>query len=605
MCGITGMYSLKKDMRINPATVVKMRALLGHRGPDDCGIYISPDQRFCFGHNRLSIIDLSPAAHQPMSDEDGKIWISYNGEIYNYLQLQNELKEKGYTFRSKSDTEVIIQGYREWGIDGLLERLRGMFAFAIYDIRGGIPELILARDRFGIKPLYYYYDEQVLIFSSEVRAIKSVLVRPEKNQEAEVAFLVFGYIPAPLTTVRGVSSLPSGTYMTVERDNKKCVRYYRLIDCFQRQKIISQPKDIYFTLKNILDETVSLHLISDAPLGIFLSGGIDSSSLVALASRSRNTPITTLSVIFDEKEYSEILYQRLIADRFKTDHREIKISEGDFYNEVDKIFEAMDQPTVNGINTYFVSKAAKQAGLKTVLSGIGGDELFCGYDSFKRIGLTRNIQRLPRLLKFPLVLAERLNNRWCKLSYLQSEDPLSLYLTMRSLFIPKDASRILGIAKKEVEDVIKKFIPSSLPLNPLDWLSYMEINFYLQNQLLKDTDFMSMHHSLETRVPFLDHILAEFVISADSSLKVNKKIPKELLVKSMPNVLPHNIIFRRKQGFVFPFDIWLRKKGKEFFKGLVSESNIRNKKFTEYLWHLFEQNRVHWSRVWALVVMFR
>lgn len=600
------MYSLKKDKRINPAIVVKMRDSLRHRGPDDCGIYISPDQRFCFGHNRLSIIDLSAAAHQPMSDEDGKIWISYNGEIYNYLQLQNELKEKGYTFRSKSDTEVIIQGYREWGIDGLLEKLRGMFAFAIYDIRDKIPKLILVRDRFGIKPLYYYCDEQLLIFSSEVRAIKSALVGPEKNQEAEVAFLVFGYIPAPLTTVRGVYSLPCGSYMTVEGDNKKCVRYYRLIDCFQRQKIISQPKDIYSTLKNILDEVVSLHLISDAPLGVFLSGGIDSSSLVALASKIRDEPITTLSIIFEEEAYSEIPYQRMITQQYRTDHRQIKVTEKDFYDEIDNIFEAMDQPTVDGINTYFVSRAAKQVGLKSVLSGMGADEIFCGYESFKKIWPLKAIFSLPRFLKSPFVLSDNLNDRWRKLIYFKNDDYLSLYLAIRGLFIPKDAARILDISEKEVEETIRKIPLNPYPLlcNPIDWLSYMEINFYLENQLLKDTDFMSMYHSLETRLPYLDHILVDYIFSIDSTLKINKNTPKPLLVRSLKDMLPDAIVFTKKRGFIFPFDPWIRKRGEELLQETVSEGNI-NKKYTASLWRKFEIGRLHWSRLWALVVAAR
>ena len=610
MCGITGIYSLKREEDIGfDNSIIQMREALLHRGPDDRGVYISPDKRFYLAHTRLSIIDLTASGHQPMSDQEGSIWISYNGEIYNYRQLQNELKEKGYRFRSNSDTEVIINGYKEWGIDGLLKRLRGMFAFAIYDLSGRQARLILCRDRFGIKPLYYYLDDELLIFSSEVGAIvKSGIIPVERNQKADIAFLIFGNIPAPLTTIKNVFSLAMGSYMLIEDGNKRLVRYYDLINSFTKAKI-KNAEDIYNQLRSILDETVNLHLTSDAPLGVFLSGGIDSSALVALASKARDIPITTLSIIFDEEAYSELPYQKMITEQYRTDHRQIKITEKDFYDELDNIFLAMDQPTVDGVNTYFVSRAAKQAGLKAVLSGTGADEVFCGYDSFKEIWLLKLINRLPELLKLPFVLTSGFNDPWRKLVYLKNGDHLALYLTIRGLFTPKDVEIILDVSEKEIKEVIGNFELSTMnyelsTMNPIDWLSYMEINFYLQNQLLKDTDFMSMYHSVETRVPYLDHILVDYIAAINSSLKIDKYIPKPLLVKPLKEMLPKKVVFRKKQGFTFPFDLWLKKQGKQLLNIAVSKGSI-NKKYAEDIWRKFEQGRLHWSRVWALLVVGR
>ncbi len=609
MCGIAGTYNLKEEKEIDFTRTVKMRDYLTRRGPDDHGVYFSSDKRFCLVNTRLSIIDLTPLAHQPMSDREGKVWISYNGEIYNYCQLQNELKEKGYSLSSNSDTEVVVNGYKEWGIDGLLKRLRGMFAFAIYDLTSPIPRFILARDRFGIKPLYYYQDDKLLIFSSEVGAmVKSGIIPVERNQKADIAFFIFGYIPAPWTTIKNVFSLSVGSYMLIENGKKRLVKYYDPIDSFTKAKL-KDTEDIYSSLRSILTEAIDLHLISDAPLGVFLSGGIDSSVLVALASKARDIPITTLSIIFDEEAYSELPYQKMITEQYRTDHRQIKVTQKDFYAEIDNIFTAMDQPTVDGVNTYFVSRAAKQAGLKAVLSGLGGDEIFCGYESFKKIRLLKAINRLPKILRSALALTGGLNDRWRKLNYLQKDDHLALYLAIRGLFVPKDVARILDITEKEVSNSIDDFNLNTQysilnTLNPIDWLSHMEINLYLQNQLLKDTDFMSMYHSVETRVPFLDHILVDYIAAVDSRLKIDKNIPKPLLAKSLKDMLPREIIYRKKQGFTFPFDLWLRKQGNQLLKVALSKGNI-NKRYANGLWRKFEQGRLHWSRAWALIVMGR
>lgn len=592
-------------------SITKMYEALLHRGPDDYGIYESPDKRFYLAHTRLSIIDLSPQAHQPMSDKEARVWICYNGQIYNYRQLQSELKVRGYEFRSQSDTEVVLEGYKEWGIDGLLKRLRGMFAFVIYDLRyqdaTGVPKIFLARDRFGIKPLYYYYDNQVLIFSSEVNSIiKSKFIPIENNPEAEIAFLIFGHLPSPLTTIKNVFSLPPASYISIENGNKRLVKYYDLLESFAGYKI-KDSLQIQSKLLSILSEAVQLHLVSDVPLGVFLSGGIDSSALVALASKVSSTPISTLSIIFNEQKYSELSFQRLVSKQYRTRHIEMRVTENDFFKEIENIFNAIDQPTVDGVNAYFVSQAAKQAGLKVMLSGTGGDEIFCGYESFKQVSFLRAIEHAPKFLKKAAGFAGLFNYKWKKFTYLLNNDDLHFYLTFRGLFIPEDVAVMLGISLKEVEDTLTK-VMLSIPrmklsnLDPIDWLSFMEINYYLQNQLLKDTDFMSMYHAVETRVPFLDHILVDYLASIDPRLKFRQKFPKSLLVKSLNNMLPKKILFRKKHGFIFPFDLWFKKRGSEFFDNTIAKINL-NQKYRDTLWRKFQDGKLHWSRIWALVVM--
>jgi asparagine synthase (glutamine-hydrolysing) len=612
MCGIAGIYNLERESSsLMSGSITKMYEALLHRGPDDYGIYESPDKRLYLAHTRLSIIDVSPRGHQPMSDKGAGVWISYNGQIYNYRQLQSELKMKGHEFNSQSDTEVVLHGYKEWGIEGLLKRLRGMFAFVIYDCRhqdaNNAPKIFLARDRFGIKPLYYYYDKGVLIFSSEVNSItRSRLIPWEENPEAEIAFLVFGHLPSPLTTIKNVFSLAPATYLSIENSNMKLVKYYDLLGSFSGNKI----KDYGRAQKDflsLLSETVKLHLLSDVPLGVFLSGGIDSSALVALASKAHPAPISTLSVVFNERKYSELPFQRLVSEQYHTRHIEMCVTESDFFKEMENIFHAIDQPTVDGVNTYFVSQAAKHAGLKVMLSGAGGDEIFCGYPSFKQIALLRAVRHAPDFLKKAAGFAAIFDYKWKKFRYLLNKDDLYFYLAFRGLFIPEDVALILGKSVKEVEDTLTK-VMLSIPrrqlsrLDPTDWLTFMEINYYLQNQLLKDTDFMSMYHAVETRVPFLDHILLDYVASLDPHLKFSRKVSKPLLVKAMSNMLPEKILFRKKRGFIFPFDYWLKKGGYDFFHNKIKKINLQQK-YRDDIWRKFQQGRLHWSRIWALIVM--
>lgn len=600
MCGIAGIFSkelpLREDLIEN--FISKTNQILEHRGPDDRGFYISKDKNLILTHRRLSIIDLTDKGHQPMTNEDKTLWLTFNGEIYNFLNLKEDLIKKGHQFKSQADSEVILHLYEEYK-EKSFSLLRGMFAFGLWDDRR--KELYWVRDRFGIKPLYYYEDDRLAIFSSEVKLFKNInLIVNELNLKAIIGFLIFGYVPEDLTTVKGVYSLPAGSYMVLSKEFRKIIKYYEL-DFLKK----NNPVNIYKDIRRILEESINIHLISDAPLGVFLSGGIDSSGLVALASKFKKESLVTLSLIFKEREFSEEVYQSIVKEKYNTHHHQIELTSDDFRQEIPFILEAMDQPTVDGINTYFVSKAAKQAGLKTVLSGLGGDEVFCGYNSFKFIHILKNIQSLPKMMRFSFSSSlGLLPDKFKKISYLLEEDPLSLYLTIRGLFYINDVAEILNIDKKEIQDYLKSF---TLPLilykmNPIDFLQYMEINFYLKGQLLKDIDFMSMCHSIETRVPYLDHILVEYIKDLDPKLKINRNICKPLLANSLKDLLPKEIIHRKKQSFVFPFSVWLKNYQKQL-EDLIFEKTRINKDYAYKLCKDFKNNRIHWSKFWTLVVL--
>ena len=597
MCGISGIYlnkkTNKKEREEMKEAVEKMNEVQKHRGPDDGGIFVDEKNGVALGHCRLSILDLTKAGHQPM--EYKNLWITFNGEIYNFLELKKELENKGYKFNTKTDTEVILALYAEYG-EKSFSMLRGMFAFGLWD--GEKQKLFLVKDCYGIKPLYYYSDNEKLIFASTVKALENSGIMPvQKNPDAYIGFLLFGSVPLPITTVKNVFAVPAGHYLEINsRGNKKIVKYYDLLDAF-----LKKSDDNFDTAKiktrKLLEESIDLHLISDAPLGVFLSGGLDSSVIAALAAKNREKPIETLSIIFDEPEFSEQKYQQLVAQKIKSDHREIKITKNDFFDSFSEIFEAMDQPTIDGVNTFFIAKAAKQAGLKAVLSGLGADEIFLGYPHFRWAELLRKIQKLPKILKSPLKLGSLFGGKYSKLSYFANDDILSFYLGIRGLFTPQETAKILNTNIQEVNNFMDKLshqcpvdwtdtdegrqleqLQQLEQLHPINLLSYLELKFYLQNQLLKDTDFMSMYHSIEVRVPFLDHLLVEYVSGLSPAIKLGGDVNKALLVEATRDLLPQEIFTRPKMGFTFPFQKWLRETEKLPVGG-------------------------HWSRSWAKTVL--
>ncbi len=609
MCGLAGVFGDHIDQ--DPRFAHGVQQMLGkqiHRGPDDEGWLARGN--LVLGHRRLSIVDLSPSGRQPMANEDGTVWIVYNGEIYNHRALRLELQGAGHRFSSTSDTEIIVHGYEEWGIDHLLLRLRGMFAFALHDERPTPqnPRLILARDRFGIKPLYYSRlpDRKGLVFASEVRALKDCgLVPLHDNPRAWLAFLLFGSVPAPWTTVRGIEILPPGHYLVLDESGLGLRRYFALVDHFKNPSLSSAPlsrrgessETVEKNIRALLEESVALHLISDAPLGVFLSGGIDSSALVGLAA-SQKPDLVTLGVIFDEKGFSEEPYQDIVAKRFRTQHRRVLVTMADFRNELKRFIDAMDQPTVDGLNTYFVARAAKDVGLKAVLSGIGGDEIFCGYPTLGRAPHLWRLRALPAPLRAAAIALGSFRPAFKKLAFLRRNGDLPFYLVQRGLFTPAEAAELLGTSEQEAWAVIESLESRESPRDAVLLQQYLEARHYLVDQLLKDGDVFGMAHSVEIRVPFLDHVLAEAALRAPRRLHTNGRSPKPLLSGALGDLLPEQVVFRPKQGFTLPIEAWLRSGGRPEASG----SGL-NQKACREVWEAFLSGRSHWSRPWALTIM--
>jgi asparagine synthase (glutamine-hydrolysing) len=617
-----------------------------HRGPDDWGLLV-PDALAgsayfeglaaalprahvrvyaagggpgaVLGCRRLSILDLSSDGRMPMGHEDGRLWVTHNGEIYNYRELRDELVRAGRSFRSATDTEAILAGYAAWG-DEVLPRLRGMFAFAVFEVSPR-PRLFLARDRFGIKPLYYYRDRERLVFASEVRALlASGLVPEEPDPEALIRFLRWGSVPAPLTTVKDVLALPAGHCLRIEAGDLTLRRYWDLADVTRRRAASAAPVDrdeAAAATRALLEESVRLHLVSDVPRGVFLSGGIDSSALVALAARRPDARLATLSVVFDEPGYSEAAYARLVAGRYGTDHREIPVRARDFFDALPRYFRAMDEPTIDGVNTYLISAAARQAGLTVVLSGTGGDEVFLGYGHHRRGESLSRAQRLlaacplrPRraLLGLAAAAGAAMGRSGAdRLAYLDRPSHAAVYLAVRGLFGPRQIQGLLGIGEAELASygllLDEAGGPGGRTLPAA--IERFEFAHYLQNQLLRDTDVMSMAHSVETRVPYLDHRLVEYALALPISSRLAGGGAKPLLVRALGDALPRAVSSRPKMGFTFPFAPWMRQRADELRAVSLERKAALEPKAVEGVWDGFTAGRLHWSRVWALVVLAR
>jgi asparagine synthase (glutamine-hydrolysing) len=593
MCGIAGIIKFDNS-KIDQASLIAMRDSMKQRGPDDAGIYSNDERTIAFAHRRLSIIDLSPSGHQPMANEDGSIWITFNGEIYNFPDLKKELQNNGYKFKSASDTEVIIKAYQKWGEDAF-DKLNGMFAFALYDKNKGIT--YLCRDHAGIKPLYYSISQDCLLFASEVKAFKSFNRDWEQNQDWKILFLTFGYIPEPHTYLKDVYMLPKGCLLKLDMSNH--THSMRKYTCLKFSNDIKDLNEAKTLLRETFGKAVKRHLISDAPIGVFLSGGIDS-SLIAGLSAKYTTNLETLSIIFDEKDYCEENYQQLMAKRLKSRHRAYRVGETDFLNCIEDAISAMDQPTTDGVNTYFISKYAKEAGLKVVLSGIGGDELFGGYSSFNKIDAILKLKLNNKISKNLFKLGEFLwTDKFKKSVFLSFDFPLSIYLFFRGFYTPKTISNILDCSQTDVYRAIEKIdIPNDGPLASKNLLSYLEAGLYMQNQLLRDSDFMSMRHSLELRVPFLDKELMNLVFSIDEGIKFHGKQLKYLLCESFRDILPDEIIFRKKMGFTFPFEKWMRN-NLPLFSNKIGKRN----KTVDKISADFGKGRLGWARFWSLIVL--
>lgn len=582
MCRISGFTH--KDKKEANEKIRLMNKELSRGGPDDEGFYI--DDTLCFGHRRLSIIDLSENAHQPMISEDGNYVIIYNGEIYNFREIKEELRKKGYKFISDSDTEVILKSFIEWGTDSF-RKFNGMFAYSIYDKRN--KKIYLVRDHSGIKPVYYSTNGERLVFSSQIKGIKAYNHLWEEEEKWKIYFLIFGFIPEPFTTLKDVFILPFGSYLEYDINSRK-----HIIKKYFEFKFTREVKDENIAIERtseLLKESVRRHLISDAPIGVFLSGGVDSSLITLLADKWKDE-IVTLSIIFDEEKYNESYYQKIVKERVKSKHYSFKVSKKDFVNHLDNIMNAMDQPTFDGVNTYFVSMCAKNAGLKSVLSGLGGDEIFGGYPSFRRI---ESLMILKSLLKDTKIFEYVYDDRMKRLSYLGIPNSISYYLSLRSVFTIDEISSLLDVDKKEIKNALQEIFWNKdiKYFGRKNFVSFLEL-FYMRNQLLKDSDFMSMWNSIEIRVPFLDKELLEFVFSVDK--KIRFKNVKYLLKEGFKDILPQEIIKRKKKGFSFPMKEWL----KDFEFTSLDTSYLNKRKTKDFL---RRKERLHWTKLWSLFLI--
>lgn len=619
MCGINGLVGIA-DIGIAKEKINAMNERMRHRGPDDSGIFA--EEKIALGHRRLSIIDLSSAGHQPMRSFDGRYQIVYNGELYNFKELKFELQrvvagsgQQSYMFQTNTDTEVIIAAYARWGAD-CVKRFNGMFAFAIWDTLN--KELFIARDRLGIKPLYYFYTNGVLGFSSEIRSLLASELLPRKlDQNALIDYLRFQTVHAPDTIVKGVKMLMPGHFIEMKGENVKIRKYWSLTDNISDASKGKSYQEVCKDVEHLLTKAVERRLLADVPFGAFLSGGIDSSAVVGLMSKVSSEKVKTFSVTFDESEFSEAKYAQLIAKKFNTDHHEIKLSPDDFLKDLPGALKAMDHPSGDGPNTYIVSKATKNAGITMALSGLGGDELFAGYDVFKRsLELNKKawLNAVPLLLRKagagvlakskPGVASE-------KIATLLKQRKInfnSFYPISRQVLMDEQILRILKVDTLTENKVLE--LISNIPITKnqqLTTTSIAEISTYMQNVLLRDTDQMSMAHALEVRVPFIDYTLVEYTLGIPDQYK-SVASPKKLLVDSLGDLLPREIIDRPKMGFTLPWKNWMKKELKAFCEEKINSLSKRGA-FAESgvldLWRAFmiDDPKVTWSRVWILVVL--
>ena len=622
MCGIAVVAARRGCAPADlPGVLVRMAASIVHRGPDDGGVFVAPDGRSGLATRRLAIRDLSPAGHMPMLAAGGAVAISYNGEIYNAEELRAELERLGERFASRSDTEVVLRGYVRWG-EGVVERLRGMFAFAVLDLRPGLDRIFLARDRLGVKPLYWALTPDAFLAGSELREMyASGLVSRSVDPAALVGYLLLGSVPNPLTIQAGVRALEPGCTLTVPLDDPAAAgeprRYWRLPTGVEPP---APDQDAAERVRALLAEAVRIRLVSDVPIGAFLSGGIDSGAVVGLMRDQGAGTIRTCSMSFEESAYSEAPYARAAARSAGADHYERVVTAEDVRAEFDRLLDALDQPTVDGVNSYFVSRTAREAGLTVALSGLGGDELFGGYphtfDGVPRVlSLVRAARGVPggaALAAAAASLAPGQRMRKAADALRRPPSRASAYLACRGMFSPGEVRALVhpdvweaAASFDAVAHVAERAVCADGPA--FNWVSRAELGTYTHHQLLRDTDAVSMAHSLEVRVPLLDHRLVEAVLRLPPEVKRAGDGPKPLLLRAVGDLLAPEVRARRdKQGFTFPFEVWMRGPLRDHVRAALDarpDFSLLRRDAVEGVWRAFEEGRVHWSRVWALAVL--
>lgn len=615
MCGINGVVGME-GVDFPDKVVSAMNQALAHRGPDAEGKFVDAEAGVAFGHRRLAIIDLSSDGNQPLFSFDRKHVLVFNGEIYNYPELREQLAD--YPFKSGGDSEVILAAYRRWGID-CVHHFNGMFAFAIYDTEK--QSVFIARDRLGIKPLYYMQHGSGLVFSSEMRSLlASGLVDRKVNRVGLIDYLRYQTVHAPETIIDGVFMLEPGHRILVSDSEIVHEPWWDLAGSVK--PVLESREQILSEIRQKLTRSVELRMRADVDFGAFLSGGIDSSAVVGLMAEVSQRPIKTFTVTFDENEFNEGTYAAQIAKKFNTVHTAIHLSPNDFLTSIPDALAAMDHPSGDGPNTFIVSRATRQAEVKMALSGLGGDELFGGYAIFKQatdILDKRWLMSYPKFLRrmagWGLQAIKPGVSSW-KTGEILVQDYLDLehiYPYSRLVLSDQQVSRLRKdgkIAENRIKKMLKESLAPNTPAFDLPYLSqvsYAEISTYMQNVLLRDTDQMSMAHALEVRVPFLDHNLVSYSMGVPDPYKF-PHTPKKLLTDALGTLIPRDIIDRQKMGFTLPWEHWMKNELKPFCSATLTQLGKRegfNARGIQQLWRAFlgGSKTVTWSRIWHLVVL--
>ncbi|MEQ8537297.1 MAG: asparagine synthase (glutamine-hydrolyzing) [Coleofasciculus sp. D1-CHI-01] len=608
MCGIAGFSWLDDDL------IKQMTRTLAHRGPDQYGVYT--DESISLGHRRLSILDLSEHGRQPMSNQDGSIWVVYNGEIYNFQELRQILERKGYTFRSRTDTEVILYAYAEYG-SACVEKFNGMFALAIWNKTKR--ELILARDRLGIKPLYYYLNNGQLIFASEIKAIlQASQVAREINPQALYHYVGYEFVPAPDTIFRHIHKLPPGHYLQYREGRVELTQYWDL-----KFETETQPTAYYEEkMRYLLEDSVRQRLISDVPLGVFLSGGLDSSTVVAMMDRCGVEPIQTFALGYDDPSFSELDYAEFMARELKTQHQVLMVDP-----ITPELLETavwhLDEPMtdLSTIPFYLICKKAREQ-VTVCLSGEGGDEVLVGYDRFKASKAHSYYAVIPKSIRRQLVAplinalpdqpqkkgAINMLKRFIQGGLLSEEGQHMRwqYFGMpehdQDLFSPD----ILGEISRNPFAPIREQVAGCNSNQRLDREIYVDLKFMMPDSPLMKVDKMSMAHGLEVRVPFLDHRFVEFCATIPSELKLRGFTTKAIFRSAMKDILPDKIRHRGKQGYSLPIKNWLRQELRDYMIELLTSSSLMKEAFNiNYIEQLIQEHldyRANHNHIlWALI----
>jgi asparagine synthase (glutamine-hydrolysing) len=617
MCGITGIFEFQRKEEISRDVVHRMNETIVHRGPDDEGIYVGPG--IGLGFRRLSIIDLA-GGHQPISNEDGRIWVMLNGEIYNYPELRKDLESRGHRFSTRSDTETIVHLYEEYG-EQCFSRLRGMFAVVLWDSRK--EKVLLARDRVGKKPLFYFADNRRILFGSELKAILAADSLPRAlDHQALSDYFSLGYIPAPKTIYRAVRKVLPGHYLEASASGIRETSYWEL--SFGNVENRSEEEWCEL-LRHELCEATRVRLMSDVPLGAFLSGGLDSSSVVAIMSHLMKRPVTTCSIGFEEQEYNEANFARQVAQQFHTDHHE-EVIRPNALEILNKLVWHYDEPFADSsaIPTYYVSQAARRH-VTVALGGDGGDESFAGYRRYVFDQWENRLRRfVPQLLRgavfgplgqwYPaLAWAPRIFRAKATLQSL-SRSPLEGYFNSISIFRPQEKTRLFTgdfhrmLAGYDSMDVLRYHYDRAGTNDLLSRIQYVDIKTYLPDDILVKVDRASMAVSLEVRAPLVDHRLMELAAAIPSALKLNGRTGKMIFKKMMSSTLSDDVLHRSKQGFAVPLDRWFRAELRDMAHDAIffsADDGLLDRRFLKKIWDQHQQRRCDRSAHLWTVLMFQ